>query len=227
MGLIVDVIILSYTKNDDIFEMTKRCIESIIKSEENVSFNIHLIETEKSGKYSYDYDEVTTIIPNEEFNYNKFLNIGLKYCKNDWVLISNNDTEYEKGWLSSMMREYELDPNLLSMSPYCPKWPMHEKSFNSGRQVYYGYRTSYEMAGWSILMNRYVINTLGDFDEKFSFWYQDNDYAMNLKKHKIKHGLVRGSIVHHHVSKSHGLIEKTKKNNMTHGLSHIFNIKWG
>ena len=51
----IDVILLSYTKNDSIFTMTKKCIESIINSEKEHSFNIILVETEKSGKYNYDY----------------------------------------------------------------------------------------------------------------------------------------------------------------------------
>ena len=74
----IDVILLSYTKNESIFKMTKKCIESILNSEKEYSFNIILVETEKSGKYNYDYEEVNVIIPNETFNYNKFLNIGLR-----------------------------------------------------------------------------------------------------------------------------------------------------
>ena len=44
-------------------------------------------------EYNFEYKqkEVTLIQPGIPFNYNKFLNIGLKKCKNDWILISNND----------------------------------------------------------------------------------------------------------------------------------------
>lgn len=222
----VDVILLTYTKNDEIYNMTKNCIESIINSENNTTFKIHLIETDKTGKYGYDYKEVNLIVPNGEFNYNKFLNIGLEYCANDWILISNNDTEYRVGWFTEMMKQYEKDTELLSMSPYCPIWHVHKQNFNrDGREIYYGNRTSYELTGWSILLNKKVIDIMGNFDERFSFWYQDNDYSMNLSKHKIKHALIKNSVVLHFVSKSHGLLG-IKKVEMTHGLNKTFQNKW-
>ena len=52
----VDVIILSYTKNDGYYGMTKECIESILNSEDEHTFNIIVMESDKTGKYVYDYD---------------------------------------------------------------------------------------------------------------------------------------------------------------------------
>lgn len=222
----IDVILLSYTKNDNIFNMTKRCIESIINSEKEHKFNIFLVETEKSGKYTYDFKEVKTIVPNEEFNYNKFLNIGLKYCKNEWILISNNDTEYVGGWLTEMLKQHSKDNELISMSPYCPIWHVHKNNFKEKKEIFYGYRTSYELTGWSILINKKVIDIIGNFDEQFSFWYQDNDYSMNLQKYNVKHALIKKATVLHHLSKSHALVDPKKQNQMTHGLNKNFNEKW-
>ena len=222
----IDVILLSYTKNDNIFNMTKRCIESIINSEKEHKFNIFLVETEKSGKYTYDFKEVKTIVPDEEFNYNKFLNIGLKYCKNEWILISNNDTEYVGGWLTEMLKQHSKDNELISMSPYCPIWHVHKNNFKEKKEIFYGYRTSYELTGWSILINKKVIDIIGNFDEQFSFWYQDNDYSMNLQKYNVKHALIKKATVLHHLSKSHALVDPKKQNQMTHGLNKNFNEKW-
>ena len=66
---------------------------------------------------------------------------------------------------------------------------------------------------------------IGEFDEKFKFWYQDNDYAMNLMKHNIPHYLINTSKVRHEFSQSHGLLED-KKVEMTHGLQQVFLEKW-
>jgi len=222
----IDVILLTYTKNNELYNMTKKCIESIINSEEKYDFRIHLIETDKTKKYKYDYKQVNIIVPNEEFNYNKFLNIGLKNCKSEWILISNNDTEYKEGWLTEMLKQNKKDNNLLSMSPFCPIWYRHNNLFKDNIELLYGYRTSYELTGWSILLNKKVIDKIGLFDEQFSFWYQDNDYSMNLQKHKIKHALIKNSIVLHYLSKSHNLIDDNKKQDMTNKLSIPFNKKW-
>ena len=83
----IDVIILSYAKNDSIIKMNNDCIDSLNSSSDQHTFNIFLVETESSKEYKYPQENVTVIQPGIEFNYNKFLNIGLKECKNDWILI--------------------------------------------------------------------------------------------------------------------------------------------
>jgi GT2 family glycosyltransferase len=221
----IDVIILSYVKNDSVLEMNNECIDSINNSTKNHTFKIYLIETNKDRKFEYSQDNVVVIQPDEEFNYNRFLNIGLEHCKNEWVLISNNDTIYHENFIDKMIEANEFDKDLLSMSPMDDKWHRHKK-FDKNIKIYYGFRTSYEIAGWSILVKRSVIDQIGGFDEKFKFWYQDNDYAMNLIKHKIKHALITDSKVTHLLSRSHDFIEKSKRHEMTDGLVHEMINKW-
>lgn len=222
----IDVIILSYAKNDDIIKMNNDCINSINNSTKNYSFNIILVETDNNRTHKYSQKNVQVVQPGVEFNYNKFLNIGLKYCKNEWILLSNNDVIYDSNFIDYMLEEYNKDNQLLSMSPMDNTWFRH-KEFSHNVNVYYGYRTSFEITGWSILLNKMVVDKIGgSFDENFKFWYQDNDYSNNLIKYKIKHGLVTKSNVTHLLSKSHGLIENNKKFEMTDGQSVIYNKKW-
>jgi GT2 family glycosyltransferase len=223
--MIVDVIILSYAKEDSVIVMNNECIDSINNSTTEHKFNIILVETESTKTYKYHQDNVTVVQPNEEFNYNKYLNIGLKYCKNDWILISNNDTIYHRWFLEKMLDANEQDNELLSMSPMDDGWHRHVL-FNRDFDIHYGHRTSYEIAGWSILMHKSVLNKIGDFDEEFKFWYQDDDYAKTLLKNKIKHALITKSKVTHLLSKSHDFIEDSKKFEMTNGLGVKFNKKW-
>jgi GT2 family glycosyltransferase len=75
-------------------------------------------------------------------------------------------------------------------------------------------------------MHKSVLNKIGDFDEEFKFWYQDDDYAKTLLKNKIKHALITKSKVTHLLSKSHDFIEDSKKFEMTNGLGVKFNKKW-
>ena len=221
----VDVIILSYAKNDSIIKMNNDCINSLNNSTDEHIFNILLIETDSSKKYEYDQPNVKVIQPGIDFNYNKFLNIGLKECKNDWVIISNNDTIYHKNFLEELFKANEQDKEILSMSPMDDGWHRHFL-FDKNIKIHYGYRTSYEVAGWSILLNKSVIDKLGEFDEQFTFWYQDNDYANSLQVNQIKHALITDSKVTHLLSRSHGLIEPEKKFEMTNGLGINFTNKW-
>ena len=223
--MIIDVIILSYAKNNSIIKMNNDCIDSLNSSSENHKFNILLIETEPNKEYKYEQQNVRVIQPKIEFNYNKFLNIGLKECKNEWVLISNNDTIYHKNFLESLIDANNQDTEILSMSPMDDDWHRH-KHFDKSISIYYGYRTSYEVAGWSILVNKSVIDKIGGFDEQFTFWYQDNDYAKLLEINGIKHALITKSKVTHLLSRSHHFIENSKKFEMTDGLGIKFKNNW-
>jgi GT2 family glycosyltransferase len=221
----IDVIILSYAKNDEIINMNNNCINSILNSTTNYKFNIFLIETDSTKEFEYPQENVKVIQPGLEFNYNKFLNIGLKECKSDWILISNNDTIYHKGFIERMFDIYNFNNEILSMSPMDDDWKWHA-NFDRNIDFFYGYRTSFEVAGWSILINKSVFEKIGEFDEQFSFWYQDNDYANSLIKNNIKHALVTNSKVTHLVSKSHDLIDQEKIFEMTGGLFSTFENKW-
>jgi GT2 family glycosyltransferase len=220
----IDIVILSNTKNDEFFKMTNDCIDSIQRSEDNFSFNIIIVESNKSNIYKYERKNVTTIIPEDEFNYNKFLNKGIAETRNDWVLLSNNDVIYHKGWLSEMIKCHQDDGDLLSMSPMEDSWHPNYLNNLTGKRVHYGYRVPVHITGWSIFLKRIVLDQIGEFDERFLFWYQDNDYSMNLQKHKIKHGLITNSKATHLESASHGLIKN--KHLWTQGQGSVFFEKW-
>lgn len=222
----IDVIILSYAKNDKFIQMNNNCINSLINSTSEHKFKIHLIETESTKTYEYEQENVTVIQPNEEFNYNRFLNIGLKHCTEEWILISNNDTLYSPLFLEHMLQAHEIDNELLSMSPIDFKWHRHAH-MDLSKDMIYGYRTSYELTGWSILVNRKVFDIIGEFDEKFKFWYQDNDYSQTLFKHDIKHALIPKSHCYHLTNASLETIRLEDRYNMTDGLRTVFTEKWG
>lgn len=224
--MVIDVIILSYAKNEALEKMNYECMQSLYDSSKNHKFQIYLIETNKDKTFKYEGCNTCKVIqPNEEFNYNKFLNIGLQHCTNEWVLISNNDTIYHPNFIEEMLEANEKDPELLSMSPMDDSWHRH-KLFPKNIDVHYGHRTSYEIAGWSILVKKEVLDKINGFDEQFTFWYQDNDYALTLQKYNIKHALITKSKVTHLLSKSHNLIEPKKKFAMTDGLISNIRNKW-
>jgi len=223
--MIIDVIILSYAKNDEIHQMNLNCLESITKSTNKYKFNFIIVETENNKKYEYPYNNLQIIYPDESFNYNRFLNFGLEQCKNDWMLITNNDTIYHKNFLETMFEFNKLDNEILSMSPMDDDWHCH-KIFDIDIPIHYGYGVPFHITGWSILLHKSVIEKIGIFDENFDFWYQDNDYAANLITNNIKHALITDSKITHLTSKSHDLIDNEKKYNMTEGSVIKFENKW-
>lgn len=223
----IDVIILSNTSTFKHYGLLQRTINTLDLSEPNFKFNIIVVETNNNYLQQGFYSPgVKVITPNEpKFNYNRFLNLGLKECKNEWIIIANNDVAFTQNWLTKIFEVQKLNPSIKSFSPLAPNWPKH-KEFDTNRDYYLGYRTSYEIAGWCLVMHKSVITECNLFDEQFEYWYQDNDYAMNLQVYKIPHALVPKSRVYHVISASWNLMDKQRKEVATKGMLEVFNKKW-
>jgi len=219
----IDVVILSYAKNESIIDMNNNCINSINNSSEEHTFNIFLIETESSKEFVYSQKNVTVIQPNVEFAYNKFLNIGLNQCTTDWMLISNNDVVYEKYFIDNMLKAHQSNPQILSMSPIDDTWD-YQKHFNRTVPIHYGYKVQHHLVGWSIFIHKKVLETIGMFDENYTFWYQDNDYSNMLNKYKITHALITNSKVKHLLSVSNHMLKNW--NEMVRDSEIYFIKKW-
>lgn len=222
----IDVIILSYCKDNSIREMNMNCIDSINNSSKNYKFNIVLVETDSQKKHTYPQPNVKVIQPKEKFNYNRFLNIGLNHCNNNWVLITNNDTVYSKKFIDHMMSAHENDPQLLSMSPMDNN-SGYQTDLGFDKDVHYGYEIMKQLVGWSILLNKKVLDIIGKFDEDFTFLYQDADYGKKLEKNLIKHGCVTNAKAKHLINISHGMVEPKEYDEMTNGMERMFKKKWG
>lgn len=222
----IDVIILSYAKDESYENMNRDCMKSICDSTDSHEFHFYLVETNSEKEFSYpDIKNCSIIQPNEEFNYNRFLNIALKHCKNEWVLITNNDTIYHTHFIEHMLNAHNYDPQILSMSAMDDEWHCH-KTFPKEIQIWYGYRTSYEVAGWSIFVKREVLDQINGFDENFKFICQDNDYALTIQTHGIKHALITNAKVTHLLSKSWQLITDEKLPSMNDEMHVQLRNKW-
>ena len=60
-----------------------------------------------------------------------------------------------------------------------------------------GYSPRQALSGWCILVNSVAMKKIYPLDERFDFYFADNDYAMTLRAHSIKHALAFDSHVTH------------------------------
>lgn len=192
--MIADVIIL--TDNTDIV-MTFETIQSIRDSEVDHSFNIIVVSSGANKAYA---NANINLFIDGPFNYNKAVNFALERCKNDWVLISNDDVKYERKWFTNMLKVHEARPDIESFSPKDSM--LYLRYFNShfsGHQGDYfeSYIVSEAFMGWSVMIKRSALDKILPLDEQFDMYYQDNDFVECLKSKGIKHALVRDSIASH------------------------------
>jgi len=194
----IDVICLTNTYDNSMYDVTNGVIKSVRISEKNVKFNIILLESNKETNFTYENVDVY-IRPEEEFNYNKYLNIANEYLTPDWVLITNNDVIYQREWFSKILEIYNKRPDIESFSPkevlfYSTIYGDH---FDSEDDYFESYRVTESVMGWSLVMRKRVWDEIYPWDENFDFYYQDNDYAKTIESKGIKHAVVRDSLTLH------------------------------
>lgn len=231
----IDCIILTNSADKQRYDLTCRAIETLRESEKNAPttrVDICVVESNiEASNNGFFYNTLSTSTP-LPFNYNRALNNGIAHhikIKNklaDWILISNNDVVYTQSWLSNIIKAAEENPDVKSFSPFNPDWPIHQMMNIAPNDILRGHRVPYELIGWCILFKSELVTQLKLFDEQFQFWCQDNDYGETLRSNNIQHALVPSSVVYHDESKSHDLIEDSRKNELTYGATGIFNRKW-
>ncbi len=224
----IDVCIVSYAKTDELKSITEEGIQTLLLSEDNIQFNIFVVESNKDVSYN-NYPNTKTIYTELPFGYHRYLNLAVREGKSDYVVLCNSDLTYEKGWASEIIKAMVSDPSLLSTSPFCPQTQNLERF--KGSNVHYGYIVREQLAGWCIFQKREIYKKIIELDERFDFWFCDDDYSMELKKNDIKHALVLSSVVNHHSERIGATISSVstleEKEILTNGQYGKFEQKWG
>ncbi|MES2377397.1 MAG: glycosyltransferase [Bacteroidota bacterium] len=225
----VDIIILSYAKNNDLREITLNCLESLAASENpnDITLNVLVIESNKAMQ-PYQYPGTTTLYPDISFGYNKYMNIGINATNSPFVCMCNNDLVFEKNWATEILEAFKQYPSIQSANPYCKNFDYDKRIVNGANVIRRDQTLDMNgvLTGWCIFVKRSIFKKIGLLDEQFTFWFADNDYDMILRKHGIQHALVKSSSVTHLGCQSHDLL-LDKKEELTTGQRAIFDKKWG
>jgi len=212
----LSIVILAMTTTEALFKMTSNCLSSLIASETDIDMEIIVIESNKNYLNSgFEYPEfVKVITPEADFNFHKFLNIGIKASKGDYIALCNNDLIFYKNWFSEILKVKEENPSIKSFSP---NGKIDDYSFDKTYEL--GYKVRTHIMGSCIIANKEIFPKINFLDETFDFNYADNDYAMTLKKYNIKHALVNASKVEH--------LDKKESQKIKGDYSKIFKVEDG
>ena len=201
-----DLIIVSQSSHQELIANTQNAIDSCI-SEGQV--NVILIETGQP----YRYEHVDKWIEyNGEFNYNRALNMGLKYRKSDIQILANNDIIFQPGWsrIGGLMRANGyLSASALSNDK-------RQSCFQHGMYAYEGYGVGFHLSGWCIFCDSRLWDVIGQLDERYKFWFSDNAYADQLQAVGVKHAIICNVFVSHLGSRTLKKCNMTTRNQLTH-----------
>jgi len=225
----IDIIILSYAKNNTLKSLTEQTISSLINSEKpnEISFNIIVIESEKTLA-PYQFKHSVTLYPKESFGFHRYLNLGIKASSNAYICLCNNDLIFQENWASEILKAFNKNPKLKSANPICINFEPTERYLNNTKPVIANRLNIFQgiLTGWCIFIDREIIDKIGYLDEQFEFWYADRDYGMTLLKHKIQHALIPMAKVLHLANQSYDSIDQSKFNKLTSEQKLVFDKKW-
>ena len=229
---LIDIIIVSYAKNNECKKVTLDCIKSLIDSEKNseIIFNIIVVESNPNVNWDHISPCVKTYQAPLPYGYHKFLNFGRKKGKAEWVALCNNDLKFEPLWFTKILESSIRNKDVLSFSPIC-NYTQIKNGIKKNSGDLFGYQIRTHVSGWCIIQKRKIYDIIGDLDEKFIHWCCDSDYCLTLFKHELKHALVTDSIVNHHdqkigITTVHSVKSIKEISDFTVGSKEIFDQKY-
>ena len=198
----LSVIILSYAIDNDIYEMNCRALKSLIESETWTDENLQvlLIESKKDSSYPYPFPNVEVLIPNEDFGFHKFFNIGIKKTNGEYIAFCNNDIIFKPGWFSEIKKVADAHKRLKCFSPIddsgdYPK--MTPEALPRDKDSYKGWDHQKHFAPWCFVWKRKVFDITGALDETFDLYGADGDELFTLSKNALWSVVCTKSVVNH------------------------------
>jgi hypothetical protein len=203
----INAVILTRTVNDEVRQMTKTCVESLLEhGQDDAAIHVTIVESSPEGTQELVYPSPwNTIRPDSNFNFHRYLNCGIAAQQADYYLLCNNDLLFHAGWLRELLDAFKV-AGLGSASPISPGLESQERLRKHSRSKFrLGYHIAREISGWCLLVSADTLRQVGPLDELFDFYFADNDYTVELRRHNIKHALVFDSKVSHLVDKSQSM----------------------
>ena len=198
----LSVIILSYAIDNDIYEMNCRALKSLIESETWTDENLQvlLIESKKDNSYIYPFPNVEVLVPNEDFGFHKFFNIGIKKTNGEYIAFCNNDIIFKPGWFSEIKEVAGAHKHFKCFSPIddsgdYPK--MAPEALPRDKDYYKGWEHQKHFAPWCFVWKREVFDITGPFDETFDLYGADGDELFTLSRNALWSVVCTKSVVNH------------------------------
>ena len=233
------------------FNYTYNCISSILDSEKSLSFEI-IISNDNSNdettflKTKYFKNNKNILVYNNHKVYNFLLNCkrATKKARGKYILFLNNDTKVHKEWLTYLLKIIENDEKvgMVGSKLIYPDGLLQEAGgivWSNGECLNYGRGSNSDfpeynyvkevdyISGTSIIIRKFLWDKIGGFDKRFiPAYYEDTDFAFELRKLGYKVMYQPLSVVEHYEGISNGkeLISGIKKYQVKNKIKFI--DKW-
>lgn len=220
---LVSIITINFNHSD----VTAECLESLKQISYN-NYEIIVVDNaspnEDSSWLEQKYPYIKYIKSKENLGFAGGNNLGIQQCKGDYILLLNNDTEVEPGFLEPLVHKCEQDPTVGAVSPkiryhhtpnmlqYAGFTPIHHLTirnhavgfnqidngqFEQDSETFYAH-------GAAMLVPRKVIEGVGMMADIFFLYYEELDWGHRIRQSGKKIFYIHNSLVYHKESISTG-----------------------
>lgn len=178
---------------------TQECLESITKldypKEKIAIIVVDNGSTDKTVPLIKQYFPQVKLFPKKKnLGFAKAVNLGIKKSKCEYLLISNNDVIFAKDYLLNLVNFLEENPGVgIVGGRIYYKQPKKKIAFSGAKFNFYTGTlklgpTPNEISetdwvsGCNLFIRRRVLKKIGNFDEKFFFYFEDLDLCLRTKK---------------------------------------------
>lgn len=220
---LVSIISINFNQPD----VTAEMIESLRK----VSYpNVELIIVDNASskgdvdKLKAEYPEIILIKSKENLGFAGGNNLGIKQSKGEYILLLNNDTEVDPGFLEPLVKKFQDNPDIGAVSPkiYFHHTPnmlqytgysemnnytirnsgwgfaqMDHGQFDEDKQTFFAH-------GAAMMVPRSVIAKVGMMPEIYFLYYEEVDWGRMIRNAGFKIFYVHNSKIYHKESVSTG-----------------------
>lgn len=182
---------------------TYRCLQSVLQNTQDIAYEVLVLDdasTDETTELPHVVEGVRFIRQPQNLGFLKNCNAGSAHARGDTLVLLNNDTWVEPGWLSALHAVLDHDPKvglvgamLMDAQGYLQEaggivW-QDGSGWNYGRGMHPG-RPEFNYvkevdycSGACLLIPRALWQTLGGFDETFApAYYEDTDLAFRVRK---------------------------------------------
>jgi len=213
---LVSIITVNYNQT----EITCQLLESLRKiSYPNIEIyvvdNASLIDD--PTPIQIRYPEVVFIGSEKNLGFAGGNNLAIRKAKGDYILLVNNDTEVETGFLELLVNKMESNPKIGAASPkiryyyqpniiqYAGFEPMssitirqHAIGFNQEDKGQFDYDIQTDFGfGAALIVSKSVINIVGLMADIFFLYYEEMDWMARIRRAGYEIWYVHNSVVYH------------------------------
>lgn len=216
----LSVLIVAYNN----LNYTTLCLQSLRRQTER-GFEVVVVENGSRDEERAEGEDFKQIVLNKNYGFPFAVNLGVKACRGDWVLVLNNDCVLAPNFVEEMKKAMEKRPKLMVFSPkiyqqtnfqapssklqkenktlYACGDDIDEKGLarNIGRgeidEGQFDSQKTVPLATFACILIKKEILEKFPLEESYFGYYEDVDFCLRIKKAGFQIGFVPKAICSH------------------------------